>query len=46
MFLTAQIGGLIAHIVLFWGPYARNCFKLAYRKEQPDIHYQVSVALF
>ena len=46
MFLTAQIGGLIAHVVLFWGPYARNCFKLAYRKEQPDIHYQVSMALF
>ena len=39
---TAQIGGLIAHVVLFWGPYARDCFNLAYRKEQPDPHYQVS----
>jgi len=34
------IGGMIAHVVLFWGPYARDCFKLAYRKEQPDPHYQ------
>ena len=43
MLATAQIGGLIAHVVLFWGPYARDCFKLAYRKEQPDLHYQVSM---
>ena len=34
---------MIAHVVLFWGPHARDCFKLAYyRKEQPDPHYQVS----
>ena len=37
---------MIAHVALFWGPYARDCFKLAYRKEQPDPHYQVSMALF
>ena len=46
MLATAQIGGLIAHVVLFWGPYARDCFKLAHRREQPDPHYQVSMALF
>lgn len=34
------IGGLVAHVVLFWGPYAVDSFKLAYRKEQPDPHYQ------
>ena len=34
---------MIAHVVLFWGPYARDCFKLAYRNEQPDPHYQVSM---
>ena len=34
---------MLAHVVLFWGPYARDCFKLAYRKEQPDPHYQVSI---
>ncbi|KAF8814692.1 OPT superfamily oligopeptide transporter [Phlegmacium glaucopus] len=34
------IGGLIAHVFLFWGPYARDCFKLSHRKEQPDPHYQ------
>ena len=45
IFPINQIGGLIAHVVLFWGPYARDCFKLAYRKEQPDPHYQVSMAL-
>ena len=44
-FLIDQIGGMIAHVALFWGPYARDCFKFAYRKEQPDPHYQVSMAL-
>ena len=34
---------MLAHVVLFWGPYARDCFKLAYGKEQPDPHYQVSI---
>ncbi|KDR80162.1 hypothetical protein GALMADRAFT_61865 [Galerina marginata CBS 339.88] len=34
------IGGLIAHVVLFWGPYAVESFKLAYSKQQPDPHYQ------
>ncbi|KAF5311075.1 hypothetical protein D9619_007886 [Psilocybe cf. subviscida] len=40
--LTANlaIGGLIAHVILFWGPYAVDSFKLAYRREQPDPHYQ------
>ena len=35
---------MIAHVVLFWGPYVRDCFKLAHNKEQPDPHYQVSMA--
>ncbi|KIM46930.1 hypothetical protein M413DRAFT_16493 [Hebeloma cylindrosporum] len=34
------IGGLIAHVLLFWGPYAVESFKLAYTREQPDVHYQ------
>ncbi|KAF9051472.1 oligopeptide transporter [Panaeolus papilionaceus] len=40
--LTANlaIGGLIAHVVLFWGGYARESFKLAYNRTQPDPHYQ------
>ncbi|KAG5634544.1 hypothetical protein DXG03_004176, partial [Asterophora parasitica] len=40
--LTANlaIGGLIAHVVLFWGRYARDSFKLARTKTQPDPHYQ------
>ena len=37
-----QIGGLIAHAILFWGPYAVESFKLAYNREQPDPHFQVS----
>ena len=41
-----QIGGTIAHVVLFWGPHTRDCFRLAYRKELPDPHYQVSMDLF
>ena len=45
-FLIDQIGAMIAHVVLFWGPYARDCFKLAYQKEHPDPHYQVSMTLF
>ncbi|KAF9525053.1 oligopeptide transporter [Crepidotus variabilis] len=35
-----SIGGLIAHVILFWGAYAVDSFKLAYRREQPDPHYQ------
>ncbi|KAG6841278.1 hypothetical protein C0991_000256 [Blastosporella zonata] len=40
--LTANlsIGGLIAHVLLFWGPYAVDSFKLAASKMQPDPHYQ------
>ncbi|KAJ2917485.1 hypothetical protein MD484_g2956, partial [Candolleomyces efflorescens] len=40
--LTANlsIGGLVAHVIFFWGPYAVDSFKLAYRKTQPDPHYQ------
>ncbi|CAA7257463.1 unnamed protein product [Cyclocybe aegerita] len=34
------IGGLIAHVILFWGPYAVDSFKLAYKRSQPDPHYQ------
>lgn len=36
-----QIGGLIAHTILFWGAYARDSFKLARAGTQPDPHYQV-----
>jgi hypothetical protein len=36
-----QIGGLVAHVILFWGPYAVESFKLAYTRTQPDPHYQV-----
>ncbi|GLB42182.1 putative peptide transporter MTD1 [Lyophyllum shimeji] len=40
--LTANlaIGGLIAHCVLFWGPYTVDSFKLAASRTQPDPHYQ------
>ncbi|KAL0960204.1 hypothetical protein HGRIS_011837 [Hohenbuehelia grisea] len=40
--LTANlsIGGLIAHCILFWGPYARDSFRAAWQKTQPDPHYQ------
>ncbi|KAH9482632.1 Oligopeptide transporter 2 [Psilocybe cubensis] len=40
--LTANlaIGGLVAHVVLFWGSYAVESFKLAYNRTQPDPHYQ------
>ncbi|KAF8888579.1 oligopeptide transporter [Infundibulicybe gibba] len=40
--LTANlaIGGLIAHCIFFWGPYAKDSFKLARAKTQPDPHYQ------
>ncbi|KAJ2920656.1 hypothetical protein H1R20_g16438, partial [Candolleomyces eurysporus] len=40
--LTANlaIGGLVAHVIFFWGPYAVDSFRLAYRKTQPDPHYQ------
>ena len=37
----AQIGGLIAHTVLFWGPYVVQTFKQARAKTQPDPHWQV-----
>ena len=36
-----QIGGLIAHTVLFWGPYVVQTFKQARAKTQPDPHWQV-----
>ncbi|KAF9446473.1 oligopeptide transporter [Macrolepiota fuliginosa MF-IS2] len=40
--LTANlaIGGLIAHVIFFWGGYAKDSFKLAYARTQPDPHYQ------
>ena len=37
---------MIAHVVMFWGPYARDSFKLSYRNEHPDPHYRVSMAIF
>ncbi|EPT05439.1 hypothetical protein FOMPIDRAFT_1027098 [Fomitopsis schrenkii] len=41
--LTANlsIGGLIAHTILFWGPYVVQTFKHAKAKTQPDPHWQV-----
>ncbi|EPT02055.1 hypothetical protein FOMPIDRAFT_1119079 [Fomitopsis schrenkii] len=41
--LTANlsIGGLIAHTVLFWGPYVVQTFKHARAGTQPDPHWQV-----
>lgn len=42
LIMIAQIGGMIAHVVLFWGPYVRDCFK----REEPDPHYKVSMSLF
>ncbi|KAF5356761.1 hypothetical protein D9756_006727 [Leucocoprinus leucothites] len=40
--LTANlaIGGLIAHCIFFWGADAKDAFKLAYNKTQPDPHFQ------
>ncbi|KAK0452510.1 peptide transporter MTD1 [Armillaria borealis] len=40
--LTANlgIGGLIAHVLLFWGPYARDAIKQSRNKTQPDPHFQ------
>jgi hypothetical protein len=35
------IGGLIAHVVLFWGPTVHEAFISAWNKTQPDPHYQV-----
>ena len=31
---------MIAHVVLFWGSYAVDSFRLAYNRKQPDPHYQ------
>ncbi|TBU24794.1 oligopeptide transporter [Dichomitus squalens] len=36
-----SIGGLIAHCVLFWGPYVWDSFKQAYNGTQPDPHWQI-----
>ena len=41
--ISLEIGGLVAHVILFWGPYAVDSFKLAYTGEQPDVHYQVNL---
>ncbi|KAK0192884.1 peptide transporter MTD1 [Armillaria mellea] len=40
--LTANlgIGGLIAHVLLFWRPYARDAIKQSRNKTQPDPHFQ------
>ena len=37
----SQIGGLIAHCIFFWGADAKDAFRLAYHRTQPDPHYQV-----
>jgi hypothetical protein len=44
LIVFVQIGGLIAHVVLFWGRYGLDCFKDAYNKERLDPHYRVSIA--
>ena len=41
-----QIGALFAHVILFWGPYVVESFKLAYNKQQPDPHFQVRTVVF
>ncbi|KAG7448856.1 oligopeptide transporter [Guyanagaster necrorhizus] len=40
--LTANlgIGGLIAHVLFFWGPYARDAIKQSRNKTHPDRHFQ------
>lgn len=35
-----SIGGLIAHCVLFWGPYVVESFKQARTGTQPDRHWR------
>ncbi|KAF4583571.1 hypothetical protein EYR38_002324 [Pleurotus pulmonarius] len=34
------IGGLVAHVILFWGHHIKDSVKLARTKMQPDRHYQ------
>lgn len=34
-----QIGGLFAHVTLFWGKDVISAFKLANAKKQPDRHW-------
>ncbi|KAL0058232.1 hypothetical protein AAF712_015099 [Marasmius tenuissimus] len=34
------IGGLIAHVVLFWGHEVRDAIRQAKDRSQPDVHYQ------
>ena len=46
IFVIVQIGALIAHVVLFWGPSVREYFKFAPSERETDPHYQVSMALF
>ncbi|KAF8348553.1 OPT oligopeptide transporter protein-domain-containing protein [Amanita rubescens] len=36
------IGGLIAHVFLFWGGYAKDSFKSAFDGTQSDPHYQAN----
>ena len=42
LIVNVQIGAMIAHVALFWGPHARDCFK----REEPDPHYKVYMTLF
>lgn len=39
MFLLRQIGGLLAHCVLFWRGYVWDSFKQARTGTQPDRHW-------
>jgi hypothetical protein len=39
--LVSKIGGLIAHCILFWGPYVKESFKQGMTKTQPDPHWKV-----
>ncbi|KAL0960205.1 hypothetical protein HGRIS_011838 [Hohenbuehelia grisea] len=38
--MNLTIGALITHVILFWGGHARDSFRLARQKTQPDPHYQ------
>ena len=35
------IGGLVAHVVLFWGQEVKDAIRQAKDKSQPDVHFQV-----
>ncbi|KAF9269595.1 oligopeptide transporter [Marasmius fiardii PR-910] len=35
-----SIGGLIAHVILFWGSEIRDAIRTGRNRTQPDVHYQ------